>query len=210
MVKHQPWKGVYPEELITEETNMQAETLSCDNCGGMLELPNTTNYATCARCGAHLVVRRGETARYTEVLDAEAPARSDRPVGDIGSRTNSEEEFSSMKVDLALLTLDHEWEDTRSAYMVRTINGRLFEPGKIGVVGYIILGSLIPIGSLIAFMALKPAMSQAELLQLIVVAIVIPLAVCAWMARRSYMRYQNYTIARNEYLARRAALINQR
>lgn len=46
VVKHQPWKGVYPEELITEETDIPVETLSCNNCGGMIELPNTTNYVT--------------------------------------------------------------------------------------------------------------------------------------------------------------------
>jgi DNA-directed RNA polymerase subunit RPC12/RpoP len=182
------------------------ETLSCNNCGEMIELPTTANYATCARCGTHLVVRRGETARYTEVLDAEAPVRSDAAERQIEVGTVNGAEFERMKLKLALLSLDHEWEDKRAPYMIHTINGILLEPSNSGVLGYIILGSLIPIGSLIAYMILKPSMSQVEMLQLVTLAIVLPFAICGWMAKRSYTRYRNYMAAKNEYLAQRNEL----
>ena len=94
------------------------ETLSCNNCGAVIELPDTTNYATCARCGAHLVVRRGETARYTEVL-----ADSDA----VQHAADTEAELDRMRIEMAIMALDQEWQGRRSQYM--TFDRAGYKPG---------------------------------------------------------------------------------
>lgn len=47
---------------------MELETLSCNNCGAPLQVPENANFVSCAQCGSQLAVKRNESARYTEVL----------------------------------------------------------------------------------------------------------------------------------------------
>jgi DNA-directed RNA polymerase subunit RPC12/RpoP len=37
---------------------MPDETLNCNECGALIQVPSTARYVTCNRCGAHLVVQR--------------------------------------------------------------------------------------------------------------------------------------------------------
>jgi hypothetical protein len=182
------------------------ETLSCNNCGEMIELPTTANYATCARCGTHLVVRRGETARYTEVLDAEAPVRSDAAERQIEIGTVNDAEFESMKLKLALLSLDHEWEDKRAPYMVRGNRGVPIEPSKAGAAAFLVLGLLMSIIIMVAFIQLTPNLSISQWLEVSIIGVVLPLAICGWMAKQSHTRYQEYISAKREYLGQRRKL----
>jgi DNA-directed RNA polymerase subunit RPC12/RpoP len=179
---------------------MEVGTLSCNNCGGVIELPDTTNYATCARCGAHLVVRREETAHYTEVL-----AGSDDPVQ---NATDTEAELSRMKIEMAIMSLDQEWEGKRTQLMVRSRDGHPIEPSISQVITYLlgILGSLVFLG--LPLITDKSMAHSIGVLGFWIVGVFV--VVFAGLALRRYRKYKEYVTAANAYLDRRDALIDRR
>jgi DNA-directed RNA polymerase subunit RPC12/RpoP len=115
--------------------------LSCNNCGALIELPDSANYATCASCGARLVVRRGEMARYTEVL-------ADSDV--VQHVADTEAELSRMRIEMAIMALDQEWEGRHTQMMVHNRYGAEIEP-RMSQVAFCLLGSLmLPVGAIYA------------------------------------------------------------
>ena len=174
------------------------ETLSCNNCGAVIELPDTTNYATCARCGAHLVVRRGETARYTEVLtDSDS----------VQHATDTEAELDRMRIAMAIMALDQEWQGRRTQYMVRSRDGHLIVPDISQAITYLlgILGLLVFLGfPLITSKSTASSIGAAGFLILGVFVVVF-----AGLAWRRYIKYKAYSAAENAYLQRRNTLSDQ-
>jgi DNA-directed RNA polymerase subunit RPC12/RpoP len=187
---------------------MQVETLSCDNCGATIELPLSANYATCARCGEHLVVRRGETAHYTEVLDAEVPAPSDGVEGHTKDAKDTEAELSHMRHEMAIMSLDQEWEGKRTQYMVRSRDGTLVEPEISQAITYLlgILALLIYMG--FSLITDKYMAGSIGVLGFLIVGLL--LVIFAGLAVRRYIKYKDYVAAEDEYLLKRDKLINQR
>jgi DNA-directed RNA polymerase subunit RPC12/RpoP len=45
------------------------EKLSCNSCGGPLEVPERTRYLNCNHCGQSLAVKHSETATFTEAME---------------------------------------------------------------------------------------------------------------------------------------------
>lgn len=175
------------------------ETLSCNNCGGMIELPDTTNYVTCVRCGAHLVVRRGEAARYTEVL-----GNSDA----VQHATDTEAELGRLRIEMAIMALDQEWEGRRTQLMVHNRYGAEIEPG-MSQVALCLLGSLaLPVGAVYAMIRWHIEMYPGSCFLLLVT--VIPSLLLARVALLTYLKYKEYLAAENAYMDRRDALISQR
>jgi len=56
---------------------MSFETLNCNECGALLQVPSVARYVTCNRCGAHLVVQRAGITTYTESARQPAPDSPD-------------------------------------------------------------------------------------------------------------------------------------
>ncbi|MEP6774751.1 MAG: hypothetical protein ABJA50_04070 [Chloroflexota bacterium] len=178
---------------------MQVETLSCNNCGAMIELPTTANYATCAHCGAHLVVRRGETACYTEVL------AQPEVVGT--QKESADAELRRRRIEMAIMTLDQEWEGRRTQHMVRSRDGHLIVPDISQAITYLlgILGLLVFLG--FPLITSKSTASSIGAAGFLIIGVFV--AVFAGLAWRRYIKYKKYLAAENAYLHRRNALIDQ-
>jgi len=110
---------------------MQLETLSCNSCGGPLKVPASANYVTCNHCRRQLVIRRTESASFTEEL------------GEI--RSNQEEmmeKLNRLELQNQLAQIDREWERERQSFMIRDKHGNRREPSEFGA----IFGGVIAVG----------------------------------------------------------------
>src|SRR5262249_50719590 len=99
--------------------------------GAPLEVPATTNYVTCNHCGSKLVIRRGESATYTELAGA-----IDQMAGQLAHLVHEQE----------LERIDREWEEERQQYMIENKQGFRSVPnttssvvGGVAVTGFGIL-----------------------------------------------------------------------
>ena len=54
---------------------MKTSTLTCNQCGASLKVPEETRFLTCTSCSSQLEVHRSGDAAYTEVLEATDTAK---------------------------------------------------------------------------------------------------------------------------------------
>jgi DNA-directed RNA polymerase subunit RPC12/RpoP len=185
---------------------MQLESLSCNNCGAPVDVPQRANFITCAHCGSRLAVRRTETAHYTEVLDRlQAHAyRVDRDLQYL--RTQNE-----------LLLLDQAWEEESKQYMVRTKNGATVEPSLGHVITSVIAAGIATIiGIMFACRLIGPSHSADPFITPntgpffapIIIFIVIMVAFTLLGTIFAYTKYNAYKSAEAKYIARRNALLS--
>jgi uncharacterized membrane protein len=108
---------------------MGYETLNCNQCGALIQVPITARYVTCNRCGAHLVVQRTGVATYTEAAPRPAAAGEADP----GWREMSGRlEYLEYQNELA--RIDREWDLERESYMVRGRYGARYVPNAVAAV----------------------------------------------------------------------------
>jgi hypothetical protein len=104
-------------------------SVSCQHCGGPLEVPARVTQITCQFCGARLQVQRSGNAVFTETLDQLA-----QQTGRIADNT----EYIRLQNELE--RLDREWMLEKERYMVRGKDGELSVPSKTAsVVGAVIV-----------------------------------------------------------------------
>ena len=108
---------------------MELETLSCNSCGGPLEVPDTVNYVTCAHCSTRLVVKRSSSAAFTEQLDA-IEAQQDLVL----------DKLSRLEKENQLARLDRDWERHKQQYMIADKRGHKHEPTSMSVFGPLVGG----------------------------------------------------------------------
>jgi hypothetical protein len=60
---------------IPQRLAMTALTLTCNQCGASLEVPEETRFLTCTACSYRLEVHRSDDAAYTEVLEVTDSAK---------------------------------------------------------------------------------------------------------------------------------------
>jgi hypothetical protein len=101
---------------------MSFETLNCNECGALLQVPAAARYATCNACGAHLVVQRTGVATYTE-----APPAADPALRDMSER------LEQLESQNELARIDREWQMEREQYMVASRYGR-YVPSTVAAV----------------------------------------------------------------------------
>lgn len=90
---------------------MRYRTTICQQCGAPLEIPTNSTSATCAFCGSHSAVNRGEVA------DANTASR-----------------LQALERNSDLEGLDREWTMQREQFMVRGKHGELQVPTVAGSV----------------------------------------------------------------------------
>jgi hypothetical protein len=156
-------------------------------------------------------VRRGETAHYTEVLDTEVHTPSDgveQHTKDAKDTGDAEAELSRMRAEMAIMSLDQEWQGKRTQYMVRSRDGDLIEPTISQAITYLlgILALLIYMG--FSLITNKYMAGSIGVLGFLIVGLF--LVIFAGLAVRRYIKYKDYVAAKDEYLLKRDALINQR
>ena len=188
------------------ESQMQLESLSCNNCGAPVDVPQSANFITCAHCGSRLAVKRTETAHYTEVLDRlQAHAyKVDRDLQYL--RTQNE-----------LLLLDQAWEEERKQYMVSTTGGAPVEPSlEVVILGVIVALIVTGVGGAMAcaiagssrnagpFSGSDTGLVYSVAILMIVLVIAATLSWCIY----AYTKYSSYKSAEANYIARRNALLS--
>src|SRR5688500_10310212 len=116
-------------------------SVSCNHCGGPLQVPETTRFVTCSYCGMRLEIHRSGNAVYSEVLAA------------IDQRTaKMTDDLEAIRRQNEIERLDREWQMRRDSLMVSGKNGP-HEPSTIGGIFGLIMGTVIGI----AVMASAPA-----------------------------------------------------
>jgi len=111
------------------------ETLNCNECGALIQVPAVARYVTCNRCGAHLVVQRTGVATYTETTRKPPEAGvHDLAVREMAGRLEQLEHESE------LARIDREWDRERERYMVLSRYGRRYVPSAAAAVVMGVLG----------------------------------------------------------------------
>jgi hypothetical protein len=105
-------------------------SIPCNRCGAVLHVAPSTNFATCARCGASLAVRRSGDAVYTEPAGEQALHQVAANLETIAHQNE-------------LARIDREWQIEREQYLI--IFGRYGQQvppstGKSVLGGVIIVG----------------------------------------------------------------------
>jgi len=172
---------------------MIVETIACNNCGAPLNVPPTANFATCAHCNSQLVIRRNDTARYTETLDRIE-----------GYTERIAEDVEHIRLQNELERLDREWQQERRRFLLRERDGVSRLPTR----GYVISRVLVSIVALVLttfWFGLASSAGDAALFfgwfGLIVVAITIANAVI------SIVKGINYNNAKQEYDTKRQEIL---
>ena len=105
-------------------------SVSCNHCGGPLQVPETTRFVTCSYCGMRLEIHRSGNAVYSEVLAA------------IDQRTaKMTDDLEAIRRQNEIERLDREWQMRRDSLMISGKNGRS-DPSVIGGVFGLIVGTI--------------------------------------------------------------------
>ena len=84
------------------------EKLSCNSCGGPLEVPEGTRYLNCNHCGQGLAVKHSETATFTETME---------------QLTEVAEDVASLKINQEIYELDRSWESQQDNFKNSIMGG---------------------------------------------------------------------------------------
>jgi uncharacterized membrane protein len=117
---------------------MSFETLNCNECGALIQVPTVARYVTCNRCGAHLAVQRTGISTYTEA--APLPARQSDAHDPAWREMSGRLEQLEYQNELA--RIDREWDMEREQYMITSRYGRRYVPSAAAavVMGVVIVG----------------------------------------------------------------------
>lgn len=110
----------------------------CNECGVEIEIASTTNFATCASCGAKLAVRRTGTSTFTERVAP--PTDITTTPGLVGAvplpeastpRLSELERQSELnRLENELNRLDLEWDREKESYMIMGRYGHRYLPTR--------------------------------------------------------------------------------
>jgi hypothetical protein len=114
---------------------MSFETLNCNECGALIQVPTIARYVTCNQCGAHLIVQRTGAAAYTEATHQPAPPDPPDP-----ARREMSERLEHLESQNELYRLDSEWQTGREQYMITSRYGGRYVPSAFAAVVIGILG----------------------------------------------------------------------
>jgi len=108
---------------------MKLESLTCNNCGGPLEVPEGVNSVRCNHCSSQLAVRREASVTYTELI---------QQVSDRTERLT--EQVVQLRYESELDRIDRDWEHQRESLMITNKNGRQSEPSYLQAVVVAVVG----------------------------------------------------------------------
>lgn len=114
---------------------MSFETLNCNECGALIQVPTVARYVTCNQCGAHLIVQRTGVAAYTEAAPRPAPP----PGSSDPAWREMSERLEQLESQNELYRIDHEWQTGREQYLITSRHGR-YVPSAVAAVVIGVLG----------------------------------------------------------------------
>lgn len=185
---------------MTVESHL--ETLSCNSCGAPLQVPQSANYLKCNHCGQQLVVRRSESATFTEAID--------RLTETTDSLSEQVEELSRQN---RLAALDRHWEQDKESFMVSGKDGHRHLPNESGsLIGGIVIGVFGCIWTVMAIALLSgaPAVGAFSVAKFLFPAFGVLFVVFGVSASmRSYDKAAKYRAARLRYEDKRRQLLSE-
>ena len=101
---------------------MQTESVTCNQCGAPLTVPEVANFVTCNHCESRLAIRRTDTVTFTEKLE-----RRESNQSEMLSRLHRLERQNEVA------SIDRQWEREKKSYMVSDKHGQ-HEPSVAGAV----------------------------------------------------------------------------
>jgi hypothetical protein len=96
---------------------MEIESLSCNNCGGPLDIPESANYVSCVHCSTQLAVKRTSSITYTEKLEAIQSQQEDM-----------REKLVRLERESLVARIDREWEEEKQRFMIGGNDGQKTVP----------------------------------------------------------------------------------
>lgn len=117
---------------------MKVISVTCNNCGGPLEIPRKVKFFTCGYCSSQLEIRQSGNAVYSEVLKR-LEDRTEQLANDV----------ETIKAQNEIEQIDREWRMGLDRYKTRSRDGEYNVPSAGGS----IVGGVIAIGFGIFWMA---------------------------------------------------------
>ena len=186
---------------------MDYETVRCNECGAVLQVPSSARYVTCNHCNIPLEVHRTSVATFTAALPppgAGGPLRQSDPAWrEIADRLDYLERQNE------LARVDREWDMERERYMQYSRHGRRSVPPSTtnSIVGGVVFG-VLGLGMIaVGLVAAVGAQSAGGLA--CAVPGVIFVAVGALAGVVGYNQARQYQRAYQHYLDRRAAVTGE-
>lgn len=102
---------------------MKVLSVTCNNCGGPLEVPKKVRFVNCGYCSSRLEIRQSGGAVYSEVLE-KIDQRTER-IADV---------LEAIKTQNEIERLDREWQMGMDRYKVRNQDGEYSVPSSAGSV----------------------------------------------------------------------------
>jgi hypothetical protein len=116
---------------------MELESLTCNNCGAPLKVPDSANFVKCNHCETQLAIRRTESATFTEKL------------GEIDKTTDQiKEVVTELARQNRIAAIDREWDREKERYMISGEHGKHLpnETGLIiGGIVFAVIGTIISV-----------------------------------------------------------------
>lgn len=173
------------------------ETLTCNSCGAPLEVPASTNYVKCNHCGQQLVVRRSDSATFTEVVD--------RLTQTADAMSQQVEELSRQN---RIAQIDRRWEQERESYLIADKHGHRHLPTESSsVIGGIVMTvfGCFWTATAIGITSNVPDIGPARIARFVVPAFGVFFVVSGIvMSLRNYSKAKDYREAKRRYQAERA------
>ncbi len=178
------------------------ESLNCNSCGAPLEVPDSANYVKCNHCGQQLVVRRSESATFTEAVDrlAETTEALSEQVEEL-SRHNE------------LAELDRRWELERENFTFSDKHGHRHLPDEknsmIGGIVTVVFGCLWTIIA-VGMMANAPNFGLFPIVKIVFPIFGVLFVVFgATAAMRNFQMAKDYKAAYRRYQTERERIIRE-
>ena len=173
---------------------MEIETVSCNSCGGPLDITAGTNYVTCGHCGSRLAVKRTASSAFTESL------------GEIAENTAAmTDHLANLNYHAELERIDREWEQERRGYLTTTKRGQTIEPNGAGAVIFgVIMAGFGLFWTVMAFSITSHFGGIANCFPLFGLIFV---GFGIWMAVTGPKKAAEFEAARRRHQARRAAVL---
>lgn len=178
-----------PAPSAAAHTNSLA-VVSCNHCGGALEVNERTHYTTCGYCGTRLRVERSASSLATIELD------------DLRERTDDiERSVSALRDDKAVEQLDRAWGLRRDEFRISNGDGDPRLPTLHGALMRLV-SVIIPLALLVA----GPFNDVGGYVPVILLGAAALAAVQAGIEGYKFLRYRS---ARQAYEAERSALLRR-
>jgi hypothetical protein len=168
---------------------MPVSSVNCNLCGASLEIPLTTNFATCGNCGARLAIKRTATSIFTE-------SAGDEPAGRLADQLNE------LALQNELNRIDLEWQNEREAFLIGNPFGAKNVPRKDGARLGIVFAVVVGIG----FIIFTASLPRARAIGAPIWAGGIVLLVGLGSAIQAYSKAAAYERAEAQYRRRREAV----